>query len=92
MVISAMSYTGHYGVLTDSKTAWSNIERINFRTQFNADNMKGEPKITLETYREIEAVKPRSMHIGIMVPFCSNKTQNQGQNTASQDVLSKAYI
>lgn len=55
MVSSARSYTGNYGVLTDSKKPWSKIERINYRTQFNADNMKGEPKITLETYREIEA-------------------------------------
>lgn len=55
MVNSARSYTRHYGVLTDSKKPWGKIERINHRTQFNADNMKGGPKITLETYREIEA-------------------------------------
>lgn len=54
MVRSARSYTGHYGVLTDSKTPWSNIERINYRTQFYSDKVKGEPKITLETYPEIE--------------------------------------
>lgn len=54
MVSPARLYTGHYGVLTDSKTPWNKIERINYHTQFNADNMKGEPKITLESYREIE--------------------------------------
>ena len=30
-------------------------ERRNYRTQFNADKVKGKSKITLETYPEFEA-------------------------------------